>query len=81
MHYNQRGSLREREESDRVGKLLRAWGRDGERGKLFDGVSNIRVDGRVAHFELGQIPEHAVELRAAASPHVAPFSSFERLSG
>ena len=73
MLYNQPGSLREREESDRVGKLLRAWGRDGERGKLFDGVSNIRVDGRVAHFELGQIPEHAVELRAAANFLVANF--------
>jgi hypothetical protein len=24
---------------------------------LFDGPSNVRIDGRVAHFELGQIPE------------------------
>ncbi len=70
--YNPRGGAREREESDRVGKLLRAWSRDGERGKLFDGVSNIRIDGRVAHFELGQIPEHATEMRAATTDRVLP---------
>ena len=62
--FNPRGGAREREESDRVGKLLRGWSRDGEKGRLFDGVSNIRIDGRVAHFELGEIPEHATEMRA-----------------
>ena len=71
--YSPRGGLREREESDRVGKLLGAWCRDGERGKLFDGASNVRIDGRVAHFELGQIPEHAVEMRAAANFLVANY--------
>jgi hypothetical protein len=71
--YDQRGGLREQEESDRVGKLLRSWSRDGEKGKLFDGVGNIRIDGRVAHFELGQIPEHATEMRAAANFLVANY--------
>ena len=71
--YNQGGGIREREESDRVGKLLRSWSRDGEKGKLFDGVGNIRIDGRVAHFELGQIPEHATEMRAAANFLVANY--------
>jgi hypothetical protein len=71
--YSPRGGFREREESDRVGKLLRAWSRDGERGKLFDGASNVRIDGQVAHFELGQIPEHAVEMRAAANFLVANY--------
>jgi hypothetical protein len=71
--YNPRGGAREKEESDRVGKLLRGWSRDGEKGCLFDGVSNIRIDGRVAHFELGQIPEHAVELKAAANFLVANY--------
>jgi len=71
--YNQRGGIREREESDRVGKLLRSWSRDGEKGKLFDGIGNIRIDGRVAHFELGQIPEHATEMRAAANFLVANY--------
>jgi hypothetical protein len=51
--FNPRGGVREREESDRVDKLLRGWSRDGEKGRLFDGVSNIRIDGRAAHFELG----------------------------
>jgi hypothetical protein len=71
--YNPRAGVREREESDRVGQLLRGWGRDGERGRLFDGVSNIRIDGRVAHFELGQIPEYASDLRAAANFLVANY--------
>jgi hypothetical protein len=44
-----------------------------KKGRLFDGVSNIRIDGRVAHFELGQIPEHATEMRAAANFLVANY--------
>jgi hypothetical protein len=56
-----------------VGKLLRTWSRDGEKGKLFDAVSNIRIDGRVAHFESGQIPEHATEMRAATNFLVANY--------
>jgi hypothetical protein len=71
--FNARGGAREREESDRVGKLLRAWSWDGEKGRLFDGISNIRIDGRVAHFELGQIPEHATEMRSAANFLVANY--------
>src|SRR6476620_9698985 len=71
--FNPRGGGREREESDRIGKLLRAWSRDGEKGRLFDGVSNVRIDGRVAHFELGQIPEHATEMRAATNFLVANY--------
>jgi hypothetical protein len=73
--YNPRGGAREREECDRIGKLLRTWSRDGEKGKLFDGVSNVRIDGRVAHFELGQIPEHATEMRAATNFLVANYGS------
>jgi hypothetical protein len=46
---------------------------DGEKGRLFDGVSNIRIDGRVEHFELGQIPEHATAMRAAANFLVANY--------
>jgi type IV secretion system protein TrbE len=45
----------------------------GECSKVFDGVSNVRIDGRVARFELGQIPEHATEMRAAASFLVANY--------
>ncbi|MDX6461739.1 MAG: type secretion system protein TrbE [Acidobacteriaceae bacterium] len=36
-------------------------------------MSNIRIDGRVAHFELGQIPEHATEMRVAANFLVANY--------
>ena len=54
-------------------RISRGWSRDGEKGRLFDGVSNIRIDGRVAHFELGQIPEHATEMRAAANFLVANY--------
>jgi len=37
------------------------------KGQAFDRVSNIRIDDRVEHFELGQIPEHATEMRAATN--------------
>jgi hypothetical protein len=33
---------------------------------LFDGVSNLSLTGKIAHFELGYIPGSAKELRAAA---------------
>jgi hypothetical protein len=55
----------------RIGRLLRAWTRGGDKGVLFDGVSNVRLDGRVAHFEMGRIPEHASDIRAAANFLVA----------
>ena len=48
-----------------MGKLLRSWSRDGEKGKLFDD--------RVAHFELCKIPEHATDMRAAANFLVANY--------
>ncbi|HEX3718277.1 MAG TPA: hypothetical protein VH595_09935 [Verrucomicrobiae bacterium] len=40
--------------------------RDGNYGCLFDGTSNLSLTGRIAHFELGYIPESAKELKAAA---------------
>jgi hypothetical protein len=33
---------------------------------LFDGVTNLSLTGKIAHFELGYIPDSAKELRAAA---------------
>jgi hypothetical protein len=33
---------------------------------LFDGTSNLSLTGKIAHFELGYIPESAKELKAAA---------------
>jgi len=45
--------------------LLSSWTSTGEYGKLFDGVTNVELNGRVAHFELGQIAENANELKTA----------------
>lgn len=53
-------------DTERLATLLRAWTADGQYGRLFDGVTNLSLKRRVAHFELGLIPEQAVELKAAA---------------
>lgn len=42
------------------------WCADGSYGRLFDGTSNVSLTGKIAHFELGYIPESAKALRAAA---------------
>jgi type IV secretory pathway VirB4 component len=55
-----------RDEIDRLATLLRAWTADGQYGRLFDGVTNVSLQRKIAHFELGFIPEHAVELKTAA---------------
>jgi hypothetical protein len=55
-----------RDEIDRFATLLRAWTADGQYGRLFDGVTTISLQRKVAHFELGLIPEQAVELKTAA---------------
>lgn len=55
-----------KDEIDRLATLLRAWTVDGQHGRLFDGITNISLDRKIAHFELSLIPEQAVELKAAA---------------
>ncbi|MCX6946133.1 MAG: hypothetical protein NT173_15440 [Opitutales bacterium] len=55
-----------RDEIDRLATLLRAWTAEGQYGKLFDGVTNVSMQRRIAHFELGFIPEQATELKTAA---------------
>ncbi len=42
------------------------WCADGNYGCLLDGVSNVSLTGKIAHFELGYIPEAAKLLRAVA---------------
>jgi hypothetical protein len=43
---------------------LNAWTQDeGIYGALVDGVNNLPMNGRILHFELGQIPESAKELK------------------
>jgi hypothetical protein len=56
----------EREQIIEISTLLLPWCRDGNYGALFDGVSNLSLTGKIAHFELGYIPDSARELRAAA---------------
>jgi hypothetical protein len=56
----------EREQIMEIATLLLPWCRDGNYGCLFDGVTNISLTGKIAHFELGYIPESAKELKSAA---------------
>ena len=56
----------ERHQIVEIATLLLPWCRDGNYGCLFDGVTNISLTGKIAHFELGYIPESAKELKAAA---------------
>jgi hypothetical protein len=54
--------------------LLEPWSANGAYGELFDGVSNIDLAGKIAHFELGYIPESAEELKAAAAFLIANYT-------
>jgi type IV secretion system protein TrbE len=54
--------------------LLEPWAAGGSYGELFDGVSNVRLTGKIAHFELGYIPESAEELKAAAAFLIANYT-------
>mgnify|MGYP001309599416 CR=1 FL=1 len=54
--------------------LLEPWAAGGSYGELFDGVSNVNLTGKIAHFELGYIPESAEELKAAAAFLIANYT-------
>jgi hypothetical protein len=69
-----------KEEIDRLATLLRAWSADGAYGRLFDGITNVSLQRRVAHFELGLVPEQAVELKAAAGLLISGFARQHILS-
>jgi hypothetical protein len=56
----------EREQIIEIATLILPWCRDGNYGCLFDGTGNLSLTGKIAHFELGYIPESAKELKAAA---------------
>lgn len=64
MHLDASGA--ERDQIIEIATLLLPWCRDGNYGALFDGASNLSLTGKIAHFELGYIPDSAKELRAAA---------------
>ncbi|MDF9827057.1 type IV secretory pathway VirB4 component [Ereboglobus sp. PH5-10] len=63
-----------KETIDHIATLLAAWCAHGQYGRLFDGQSNISLTGVVAHFELGYIPEQAIELKTAAGLLINGFS-------
>lgn len=56
----------DKESVRQIATLLQPWCRNGLYGPLFDGETNLSLTGRIAHFELGCIPESAPELKAAA---------------
>lgn len=56
----------EKEQVVEIATLLLPWCREGNYGCMFDGTSNLSLTGRIAHFELGYIPESAKELKTAA---------------
>ncbi len=56
----------ERDQIIEIATLLLPWCREGNYGCLFDGVSNLSITGKIAHFELGYVPDSAKELKAAA---------------
>lgn len=47
--------------------LLEPWSRTGRYGAIMDGVNNVNLKGKVAHFELSYIPESAKELKTVAA--------------
>lgn len=63
-----------KEDIDQIATLLTAWTASGQYGKLFDGTTNISLTGKIAHFELGYIPEQAVELKTAAGLLISGFT-------
>ncbi|MBL9191566.1 MAG: hypothetical protein JNJ82_04355 [Opitutaceae bacterium] len=63
-----------KEEIDRLATLLRTWSLDGMYGRLFDGTTSVSLQRSVAHFELGFVPEQAVELKAAAGLLISGFA-------
>jgi len=62
------------EEMRYLATLLEPWATGGSYGELFDGVSNVSLTGKIAHFELGYIPESAEELKAAAAFLIANYT-------
>ena len=56
----------DKEQLRHLATLLLPWCRDGGYGALFDGQTNITLTGRIAHFELGYIPDSARALKSAA---------------
>lgn len=69
-----------KDEIDRLATLLRTWSVDGSYGRLFDGPTTVSLQRKVAHFEMGQIPEQAVDLKAAVGLLISGFARQHILS-
>ena len=54
------------EDSRQLAQLLEPWCSHGNYGAILDGENNVDLRGKIAHFELGYIPESAQDLRAVA---------------
>lgn len=63
-----------KEQIDHLATLLSAWCAHGQYGRLFDGATNVSLTGKIAHFELGYIPEQAAELKTAAGLLITGFT-------
>ena len=50
-----------------LAKLIEPWCAHGSYGAILDGENNVNIKGKIAHFELGYIPESAEDLRAVAA--------------
>ncbi len=50
-----------------LAQLLEPWCAHGNYGGILDGQNNVDLRGKIAHFELGYIPESAQDLRAVAA--------------
>jgi hypothetical protein len=60
------GGYDDNAEAVKIGDRLSIWKAGGPYGRLFDGITTVRLDSDVTHFELGSIPDAMEELRAAA---------------
>jgi type IV secretory pathway VirB4 component len=54
------------DDSRHLAQLLEPWCSHGNYGAILDGENNVDLRGKIAHFELGYIPESAQDLRAVA---------------
>ena len=54
----------DRQEIKNISTILDQWSAGGNYGQIFDGVTNIDLKKRVVHFELGQIPESAKQMKS-----------------
>jgi hypothetical protein len=63
-----------KEEIDQIATLLTAWTASRPVRKTLRRQTNISLTGKIAHFELGYIPEQAVELKTAAGLLISGFT-------